>query len=415
MKKLCRTILLLLVILACSSRTASAQRDSTEFRIFFRAGSLEVEPGFAGNSSRLSALHDYLLEVTSDSTLHVTGVFLSGCASLEGSRQFNKYLAKGRLAVMEDAISGLSLTDSIIERYVLDIPWQLLDSIISESALPVRDSLLKIIRSDSHDTVRISRLRNFDNGSAWRWMLDECFGSLRYGGLIVETVKRAAQPALVHPAARVDVPRAMAQHSPGPVYDSLAMTARGKEPVAEPPSGLYIKSNAAGWLLFMANAAFEADLGRHWSLTVPVYFSTINYFAPTVKFRVLGFQPEVRYWFSPENRGWFLGAHFGCAWYNIAVGGAWRYQDHDGDSPALGGGISVGYRLPLSRNGRWNMDFSIGAGAYSVHYDMFHNEPDGLLARTVKRTYWGPDNLEVTISYSFDTDRKAVRKKGGQR
>lgn len=61
------------------------------------------------------------------------------------------------------------------------------------------------------------------------------------------------------------------------------------------------------------------------------------------------------------------------------------------------------------------MDFSIGAGAYSVHYDMFHNEPDGLLARTVKRTYWGPDNLEVTISYSFDTDRKAVRKKGGLR
>ena len=130
---------------------------------------------------------------------------------------------------------------------------------------------------------------------------------------------------------------------------------------------------------------------------------------------MLGFQPEVRYWFSPENRGWFLGAHFGCAWYNIAVGGAWRYQDHDGDSPALGGGISVGYRLPLSRNGRWNMDFSIGAGAYSVHYDMFHNEPDGLLARTVQRTYWGPDNLEVTISYSFDTDRKAVRKKGGLR
>lgn len=415
MTRICRTILLPLLTLLCWIQPVSAQRDSMEFRIHFRSGSMEVEADYAGNSRRLAALRDYLRALSSDSTVYVAGLSLSGSASLEGSLAFNTSLAAGRLSAVERAVSGLSVPDSLIERHVLNIPWRHLAKIIGGSSLPGREDILEIIRSDAPDTVRISRLRHYDGGSAWEWMLEECFGGLRYGGIIVVTGKRAAQPALVHPAARVDVPRAMAQHSPGPVYDSLAMTARGKEPVAEPPSGLYIKSNAAGWLLFMANAAFEADLGRHWSLTVPVYFSTINYFAPTVKFRVLGFQPEVRYWFSPENRGWFLGAHFGCAWYNIAVGGAWRYQDHDGDSPALGGGISVGYRLPLSRNGRWNMDFSIGAGAYSVHYDMFHNEQDGLLARTVKRTYWGPDNLEVTISYSFDTDRKAVRKKGGQR
>lgn len=162
----------------------------------------------------------------------------------------------------------------------------------------------------------------------------------------------------------------------------------------------------------MANAAVEVDIARHWSFSLPIYFSTINYFTPSIKFRILAFQPEFRYWFRDDNSRWFLGAHFGCAWFNIATNGPWRYQDHDGDSPALGGGISIGYRLPLTDNGKWNVEFALGAGAYSVHYDIFHNEPDGLMTGTVKRVYWGPDNVSITFSYSFDLGKN---KKGGER
>ena len=415
MTRICRTILLPLLTLLCWIQPVSAQRDSMEFRIHFRSGSMEVEADYAGNSRRLAALRDYLRTLSSDSTVYVAGLSLSGSASLEGSLAFNTSLAAGRLSAVERAVSGLSVPDSLIERHVLNIPWRHLAKIIGGSSLPGREDILEIIRSDAPDTVRISRLRHYDGGSAWEWMLEECFGGLRYGGIIVVTGKKATRPVPVHAAVTVETPKAEAGNSPAPVYGPLVPATGGEEPPQTQPSGLHIKSNAAGWILFMANAAFEADLAGHWSVSVPVYFSTVNYFTPTIKFRVLGFQPEVRYWFSPENRGWFLGAHFGMAWYNIATDGPWRYQDHDGDSPALGGGISVGYRLPLSRNGRWNVDFSIGAGLYSVHYDMFHNEPDGLLARTVKRTYWGPDSFEITFSYSFDTGRKADRRKGGGR
>ncbi len=174
---------------------------------------------------------------------------------------------------------------------------------------------------------------------------------------------------------------------------------------------LYVKTNALGLGLLIANAAVEIDLCKHWSFNLPVYYSVWDYFSTTTKFRTLAVQPEIRYWFSEKNLrndGWFVGAHFGLAYYNIATDGEFRTQDYDGKSPALGGGLAVGYRLSLSKDNRWQMEFSIGAGAYSVHYDKFRNHANGLLKDTRKETYIGIDQMNVSFSYSFD-----LRKKGG--
>jgi len=79
-------------------------------------------------------------------------------------------------------------------------------------------------------------------------------------------------------------------------------------------------------------------------------------------------------------------------------------------TPALGGGVSVGYRMPLGRSDRWNVEFSLGAGAYRLHYDKFHNEPGGAYSSTVRKTFFGVDNAAVSFSYTFD-----LKKKGGRR
>ena len=68
----------------------------------------------------------------------------------------------------------------------------------------------------------------------------------------------------------------------------------------------------------------------------------------------------------------------------------------------MGGGLSVGYRLPISRDGCWNMEFAMGAGVYPLHYDRFHNVKDvsdGQLFDTRKKTYIGLDNIYIGISY----------------
>ena len=88
--------------------------------------------------------------------------------------------------------------------------------------------------------------------------------------------------------------------------------------------------------------------------------------------------------------------------YNLALGGDWRIQDHNGNSPALGGGINVGYRIPLGRNERWNVEFSLGAGIYKAHYDKFHIGSNGAYSSTVRKTFIGLGQCRHLVLYKFD-------------
>ena len=132
------------------------------------------------------------------------------------------------------------------------------------------------------------------------------------------------------------------------------------------------------------------------------------------KFRTVAFLPELRYNFSSPDKdayvkGFYLGVHAGVAWYNFAFGGDWRIQDADGKSPALGGGLSLGYRLPLSRRvPGLGIEFNLGAGVYSLNYDKFYNEPNGQLIETRRKNFYGVDQANLSIVYTFG-------KKGGRK
>lgn len=176
---------------------------------------------------------------------------------------------------------------------------------------------------------------------------------------------------------------------------------------------LHLKTNAIGLGMAIANVAIEVDLAKHWSFSLPIYYSAWNYFRSPIKFRTLAVQPEFRYWFKPDNEGWFVGGHFGLAYYNIASNSDYRYQDHNRETPAIGGGIAAGYRTHISQDKRWKMEFTLGGGVYPLHYDKFHNTPnttEGLMIEEVKKTYWGIDQIAVTFSYAFD-----LKKKGGKK
>jgi hypothetical protein len=114
----------------------------------------------------------------------------------------------------------------------------------------------------------------------------------------------------------------------------------------------------------------------------------------------------LRYWFNQNNQKFFIGAHFGYAQYNIAVEGDYRYQDHGGKSPALGGGISLGYRMPISDDNKWHIEFTLGAGAYGLHYDKYYNVNNGKLIDTHRKIYWGVDNAAINISYNLDLKKR---------
>ncbi len=188
----------------------------------------------------------------------------------------------------------------------------------------------------------------------------------------------------------------------------------GCSDVADSSRHLTLKTNTLGLGLLIANTAVEIELSRRLSLHLPVYYSALDYFCETVKFRTLAIQPELRYRIL-ATKGLFAGLHFGTAYFNLAAGGQYRIQDREGRTPMLGGGISLGYRLNFKKNSRWGMEFAVGGGAYTFDRDRFINEHNGPYVDTVTGPYIGLDNLSLSLTYDFRLGGKSSDRKEGRR
>lgn len=414
---LVRNIFSVLVVLLSGTCFAYSQDTHTEIYIDFRVNSTSIDSTYSDNTANLRQIQDFIQNIKQDSTLSLVNVSFCGAASPEGSYQLNRRLARGRLETLENVVrSQIEIPDNIITYDDSYISWDFLREQVEANHVTHKQEVLDIIDQephlvdypgDRHIDHRIVALQKLDGGKVWRQLHKLYFERMRNACVIFVTYKKE----LPQPTEPEVIPEEKPQIIPEQIPDTTSVA---ETIIADVwTRGLHIKSNALGWGTAIANAAVEIDLAKHWSFTLPVYYSAWNYFTQPIKFRTLAFQPEFRYWLSEKNDGFFAGAHFGLAYYNVAVHGDYRYQDHDRNSPALGGGINIGYRLPLSADRRWRVEFSLGGGAYSLYYDKFYNTPstkDGLLIESVKKTYWGIDQMAISFSYTFD-----LKKKGGKR
>ncbi len=429
-------ITLIIMLLGCG--VSYSQENRTEVCVDFRVNLMQIEQGYRDNKTRLHELVTLLQQLREDTTLNIVRVEFCGAASPEGSYEWNRHLAGGRLKALEKLVrSKVQIPDSIISYDDGYIPWSHLVSQISESDISHKQEILSIIEGpaeivDYHSgrkiDSRILELQKLDGGRLWKQMLRRYFAPMRNACVAITTTRKepivtapAIWPAQIPELAldELDVPLPvppLADITLPIVADTLPMSVQPAKPW-QPK--LYVKTNALGLGLAIANAGVEVDMGRHWSFNLPVYYSAWDYFSPTVKFRTFALQPEVRYWFSERylcNDGWFAGAHIGFAYYNLATNSDFRRQDHKGTTPTLGGGLAVGYRMPISANKRWKMEFSVGAGVYPLKFDLFHNYPNGLLWSTKSMTYVGFDQATLSFSYTFNLKERGKRKeKGGGR
>ena len=415
-KKYC----ILLILLLFGVGVTHSQETRTEISVYFRVNSTVIDFAYSGNIDRVQEIIDFLRAIRQDSTVNIVKVYFCGAASPEGSAQLNRRLARSRLEALEKIIRReVDIPDSLITRSDTYIPWDYLTSQVEGSGLVSKDKVIAILEEKArlvnyyyphtHIDNRIVKLKSLDGGVVWQKMNSLYFKQMRNASVVFVTHKKELPP--------VEEPEAEAEVEVVAVAETAPDTAATATPIApeveEWVHKLHLKTNAIGLGMGIANVAVEIDMARHWSFALPVYYSAWNYFKQTVKFRTFAVQPEFRYWLSDENDGFFAGAHFGLAYYNLAIDGDYRYQDHNRETPAIGGGVSIGYRLPISKNNRWRVEFSVGAGAYANHYDKFHNTPDtkdGLLIESNKNTYWGIDQAAVSFSYTFD-----LKNKGGKR
>lgn len=164
-----------------------------------------------------------------------------------------------------------------------------------------------------------------------------------------------------------------------------------------------IGTNLPAWGMAIANLSGEVQINHRWSTALSIYYSAWNYGAPDRKFRTFILRPEARYWTRSASQGLYVQAHLQMASYNFALP-SWNYriQDRGGTNPALGGGLGIGYRLPLG-NSRWALDTSLGFGVYHLKYDRFENYDNGPLVDTRSRAWCGIDHVGLGIIYNFNS------------
>lgn len=154
-----------------------------------------------------------------------------------------------------------------------------------------------------------------------------------------------------------------------------------------------LKTNVPFLAVAVQNLALEVQLAKHVSLDFPVMWS-ISDIERKHALRTIALQPEGRWWLKTVGTGHFFGLHAHAAWFNAK----WendRYQTEK--RPLVGGGVSYGYKLPLSAH--WGAEFSIGAGYANMKYNTYYNIVNGAQLDTRLRHYWGITRVGLSIVY----------------
>ena len=432
--------------------------DTLTIEIYYRAGSSIYEPSFRSNGERVSRFVSRYTNLTTPDADTVAGTlanpldggcpltFFSSTASPDGGAALNSYLYRMRFHNSRRALLNAGLPPEFFAPANL-VPVSV--GVVSESEFagrlrsssveePLKTAALAVL-SDTASAYRdkIRMLMTMGGGRCWSALSSDCLPPMRsFVGTTVfppreRVVWTAPAPRFVTPSsadaavlkpligdvAIADVVDMASATSPAglPAAPQSAPAARHADPLTlaggeafSMRNRIALKTNMLGLGLLIANIGAEYGLTRHLSVHLPVYYSGVNFFTDRVKFRTFALQPELRWNFSAVE-GLFVGVHATAAYFNLALGGDYRYQDSTGDTPLLGGGLSLGYRLRFPEAPRWGVEFVLGAGAGSLNYDRFVNEQNGPYVDSVSRKYFGVDNAAVSVFYEFVLGRGSRR------
>lgn len=353
---------------------------------------------------RFSLTVDSILKTDS-----VTFIDITGIASIDGPEGLNNRLSKARAESMAYWLKKTTSVDpSVLTISWIGEDWTWFEQLVAaDPKVPAQQKVLEICRSKTTDiSTKEAQLKKLDNGDTWRYLAANILPKMRVAVLDLGGYRRY----IVHIEPEPEP-------EPEPVVEVVEEVIEETVEIPVEPQydtwmhKLYIKSNAPAWLCLWINAAVEYDLAPHWSVALPIYYSGFNYFTRKLKFRTFAVVPELRWWTKHDNTGFFINVHAGMNLFNCAKGGEWRYQTYKGHTPALGGGVGIGYRWYFCKNHRWSMEAAVGAGVYKLDYSIFQNIPNGLIVGRKKRTFYGIDQAALSFAYSFGVkERKEVKK-----
>ena len=382
-------------------------RDSVT--ILFQSGKSSFDPDFEGNGEAIRA---FIRKVRSlnrfeDINITVEDVYIHSGSSPEGKIELNTRLAHERQeAIISYLQPRMNIRDNHITRSDNVIDWNFLRSSVEKDQSMPRAWKKDFTNALDAGITNSWLLRKKVGEDAWKYLLRKHFPAMRKTTVVFTWLLTPQEEEPVpEPEPEVpqpQIPEPEPEPAPEPVIPALPAVIQ-PQPYSFTTRDMVVKVNLLTLPLLVVNAGLELQVLPHFSINVPVYYTGLDWFSETIKFRVLAFQPEIRYWFRRDLRGLFIGPHMTFGWYNIAVNGDYRYQDHIQNTPALGGGLGIGYKILLNdnENSLWALEFGLGGGFVPLHYDIYYNVKNGRLVGDDYYNYWGPDQVFLSVTFRF--------------
>lgn len=404
----------------------------------FPVNRTEIRPDYHNNARELGRLRHTVDSVKNDSTIQLVEIDIKGFASPEGPYDNNDRLARGRTKSLARFIADSTHVSSSLFRTSYEAEdWEGLRTFVDTVAVITnREALLRIIDSNRKPDDKLAYIKkNYPSEYA--------------------VIKKHALPYLRHSDFRIDYVLRRVKDIPGvervdTVYrlqtDSLSAGWPELYPDEEScyiprREVLSIKTNLLLYGAYIPgynrwapipNIALEY-YPKKGHFTVGASFDMPWYqdYDAHKYFQFRNYQVEGRYYLKksrPDSKPAFSGLYF-SAYAHAAIFGICFDADRGWVGEGGGGGVGIGYVLPISRSGHWRMEFAVQGGIFICKYDPYQYEnpinpnyhdnryyykwtqkPEFFKPRQYRMTWFGPTRVGITLSY--DLLYRRIKKRG---
>lgn len=446
-------VFFLIVLTTCLATNAQTPQDSIFFLrsmpIIFPVGKINIDT----SNVELRAFISNTVPLLREQGHLNTRIRIRSAASPEGSLKNNRTLSRGRRDALLKVFEDYGVMAAELQIDVVDEEYELLAFIMRQSEDKDAALVTRIVNKfiDSPMWLK-SVLMKQQGGRLWRRMIRQYFPLLRASrfaiidpdGSMPETMNIGISP-LKGISSDVVIKTPVLQ------MKDYALNLQMPEPMLLPKEEqtmtktprrefLAIKTNLLEWGAYvpqygwcpMPNVELEYyPRHGHWTLGATFDFPWWEGPVDTHKyFRLNNLQIYTRYYVRNSNKSYVDGVSVPDmkaafkGFYLQAYAQAFLYQigfneDKGWIGEGFGGGLGLGYALPLTKSGRWRLDFNVQVGVFATKYDPYvygcpvEDVKDGLYYYDyvgdanvfTKREYslnWiGPTRVGVSLSYDL--------------
>ncbi len=166
------------------------RNDQGTAHLDFHVGKSVIIPEFKNNYQELSKIEKVLDQITNNSAITITSIYLKGYASPEGSSVSNARLSSERANALRDYLQiKYPYNTGSFEVSSGGEDWGGLGKLIRESNLTDKEELLVIIESPISEDAKEQRFKSYPN--SYKILLDDYYPTLRRVDYQVNYVVRA--------------------------------------------------------------------------------------------------------------------------------------------------------------------------------------------------------------------------------